>query len=205
MSNCLPYFISSAEVYLFNQIEVQLKATLKMSLRPKMLASSMKTSATVQCQKCQEKGHWTYECKNERKYLYRPSRTKEMEKNLKRKQLQKVMDAKKQKHSGKDSQKKRKRGPLQVAAAAALQVVLQVSQVLVTPAAPLTQVVLALPQVLTQVVQAVKMKVPRRSARDRDLHSILLYIFNLHGHSLSLIYCLLQFHLNAHNLRCSIS
>jgi len=55
---------------------------------------SMKTSATVQCQKCQEKGHWTYECKNERKYLYRPSRTKEMEKNLKRKQLQKVMDAK---------------------------------------------------------------------------------------------------------------
>jgi len=96
-------------------------------------------------------------------------------------------------------------GPLQVAAAAALQVVLQVSQVLVTPAAPLTQVVLALPQVLTQVVQAVKMKVPRRSARDRDLHSILLYIFNLHGHSLSLIYCLLQFHLNAHNLRCSIS
>lgn len=55
---------------------------------------SLKTSATVQCQKCQEKGHWTYECTNERKYLYRPSRTKEMKKDLKRKQLQKVIDAK---------------------------------------------------------------------------------------------------------------
>ena len=28
-----------------------------------------------QCQKCLRFGHWTYECKNEHAYLYRPSRT----------------------------------------------------------------------------------------------------------------------------------
>ncbi|XP_067946581.1 zinc finger CCHC domain-containing protein 10-like [Watersipora subatra] len=66
-----------------------------MAMPPKLLVSSLKTSATVQCQKCQEKGHWTYECTNERKYLYRPSRTKEMKKDLKRRQLEKVVSAKK--------------------------------------------------------------------------------------------------------------
>ena len=28
-----------------------------------------------QCQRCLKYGHWTYECKNEVAYLYRPSRT----------------------------------------------------------------------------------------------------------------------------------
>ncbi|KAG5284299.1 hypothetical protein AALO_G00025160 [Alosa alosa] len=37
----------------------------------------------VKCQKCLELGHWTYECKGKRKYLYRPSRTAEMKKTLK--------------------------------------------------------------------------------------------------------------------------
>lgn len=27
------------------------------------------------CQKCYMRGHWTFECPNERGYLYRPSRT----------------------------------------------------------------------------------------------------------------------------------
>ena len=31
-------------------------------------------SGVQQCQKCSRYGHWTYECKNEAKYLYRPSR-----------------------------------------------------------------------------------------------------------------------------------
>jgi len=69
---------------------------------------SLKTAATVQCQKCLEKGHWTYECKNEKKYLYRPSRTKEMNKGLKRKQLQKVMDAKKAAEAKSKTLKKKK-------------------------------------------------------------------------------------------------
>ncbi|KAE9455137.1 hypothetical protein RHGRI_012691 [Rhododendron griersonianum] len=39
--------------------------------------TSMSTlgGSTSQCQKCFEPGHWTYECKNERKYISRPSRT----------------------------------------------------------------------------------------------------------------------------------
>ncbi|KAJ3106014.1 hypothetical protein HDU97_007198 [Phlyctochytrium planicorne] len=32
----------------------------------------------TQCQKCLEFGHWTYECKNPRKYLSRPSRTQQL-------------------------------------------------------------------------------------------------------------------------------
>lgn len=55
---------------------------------------SQKTSKNVQCQKCQEKGHWTYECKGERKYLYRPSRTKELVKDLKKRRLERALEAK---------------------------------------------------------------------------------------------------------------
>jgi hypothetical protein len=32
----------------------------------------------VQCQKCFQSGHWTYECKNERVYISRPSRTQQL-------------------------------------------------------------------------------------------------------------------------------
>mmetsp|Transcript_9711 Transcript_9711/g.35571 ORF Transcript_9711/g.35571 Transcript_9711/m.35571 type:complete len:219 (-) Transcript_9711:137-793(-) len=37
-----------------------------------------KGPGTQQCQKCLQIGHWTYECKNERAYVARPSRTKQM-------------------------------------------------------------------------------------------------------------------------------
>lgn len=37
----------------------------------------------AQCQKCLEKGHWTYECTRKRKYLERPSRTQALEKRIK--------------------------------------------------------------------------------------------------------------------------
>ncbi|CAL9174282.1 unnamed protein product, partial [Musa hybrid cultivar] len=33
---------------------------------------------TSQCQKCYQVGHWTYECKNERVYISRPSRTQQL-------------------------------------------------------------------------------------------------------------------------------
>ncbi|KAG6757878.1 hypothetical protein POTOM_038204 [Populus tomentosa] len=32
----------------------------------------------AQCQKCFQTGHWTYECKNERVYMSRPSRTQQL-------------------------------------------------------------------------------------------------------------------------------
>ncbi|GJN10869.1 hypothetical protein PR202_ga29006 [Eleusine coracana subsp. coracana] len=34
--------------------------------------------AYTQCQKCFQHGHWTYECKNERVYMSRPSRTQQL-------------------------------------------------------------------------------------------------------------------------------
>ncbi|KAK4380107.1 hypothetical protein RND71_001969 [Anisodus tanguticus] len=34
--------------------------------------------AASQCQKCFQAGHWTYECKNERVYISRPSRTQQL-------------------------------------------------------------------------------------------------------------------------------
>lgn len=37
----------------------------------------------IRCQKCLEYGHWSYECKNKRKYLYRSSRTQQLKKKLK--------------------------------------------------------------------------------------------------------------------------
>ncbi|TFK24994.1 hypothetical protein FA15DRAFT_591445 [Coprinopsis marcescibilis] len=36
------------------------------------------TSSTV-CQKCLERGHFTYQCKGARPYVSRPSRTKQLE------------------------------------------------------------------------------------------------------------------------------
>ncbi|GAA0159065.1 hypothetical protein LIER_15937 [Lithospermum erythrorhizon] len=35
-------------------------------------------SSAAQCQKCFQPGHWTYECKNERVYISRPSRTQQL-------------------------------------------------------------------------------------------------------------------------------
>lgn len=45
----------------------------------KDLKSSMSSlGAASQCQKCFQTGHWTYECKNERVYISRPSRTQQL-------------------------------------------------------------------------------------------------------------------------------
>lgn len=41
-------------------------------------ASGSTLGATSQCQKCFQTGHWTYECKNERVYISRPSRTQQL-------------------------------------------------------------------------------------------------------------------------------
>ncbi|MCL7036656.1 hypothetical protein MKW94_015325 [Papaver nudicaule] len=35
-------------------------------------------ASSSQCQRCFEPGHWTYECKNERVYISRPSRTQQL-------------------------------------------------------------------------------------------------------------------------------
>ncbi|CAG8625454.1 1941_t:CDS:2, partial [Ambispora leptoticha] len=45
--------------------------------------STTKASPKTQCQKCLEFGHWTYECKNNRTYKSRPTRTQQLTKPLK--------------------------------------------------------------------------------------------------------------------------
>jgi hypothetical protein len=46
-------------------------------------ANSAKAPATQQCQKCLEYGHYTYECKAERVYKPRPTRTQQLKKPVK--------------------------------------------------------------------------------------------------------------------------
>ncbi|KAK8661818.1 hypothetical protein V6N13_091410 [Hibiscus sabdariffa] len=41
-------------------------------------ASTSTRMGASQCQKCFQAGHWTYECKNERVYMSRPSRTQQL-------------------------------------------------------------------------------------------------------------------------------
>ncbi|GMI80193.1 hypothetical protein HRI_001688600 [Hibiscus trionum] len=41
-------------------------------------ASTSTSMGASQCQKCFQAGHWTYECKNERVYMSRPSRTQQL-------------------------------------------------------------------------------------------------------------------------------
>ena len=45
------------------------------STAEKQKTSEPKKSGILKCQKCLKYGHWTYECKSEPVYLYRPSRT----------------------------------------------------------------------------------------------------------------------------------
>ena len=45
---------------------------------------SQPSAEDYKCQKCLEKGHFTYECTGKRKYVHRPSRTKEMIKRMKK-------------------------------------------------------------------------------------------------------------------------
>ncbi|KAE8704536.1 phospholipid-transporting ATPase 2-like [Hibiscus syriacus] len=40
--------------------------------------STMSAIGASQCQRCFQAGHWTYECKNERVYMSRPSRTQQL-------------------------------------------------------------------------------------------------------------------------------
>ncbi|KAI1316367.1 hypothetical protein EDD11_010081 [Mortierella claussenii] len=47
-------------------------------------ASRAKAPATQQCQKCLEYGHYTYDCKKERVYKPRPTRTQQLKKPMKR-------------------------------------------------------------------------------------------------------------------------
>ena len=47
-------------------------------------------ATSYRCQKCLQFGHYTYECKGKRKYAYRPSRTKELNKKPKLEVVQKA-------------------------------------------------------------------------------------------------------------------
>ncbi|KAF1743118.1 hypothetical protein MXB_1777 [Myxobolus squamalis] len=46
-------------------------------------AKTEEETKNARCQKCMQKGHWTYECTNPRKYLYRPTRTQILKKKEK--------------------------------------------------------------------------------------------------------------------------
>lgn len=50
---------------------------------PRYNNSAKKAATTTQCQKCLEHGHWTYECKKDRSYKVRPTRTQQLKKPLK--------------------------------------------------------------------------------------------------------------------------
>nr|GMD84707.1 zinc finger CCHC domain-containing protein 10-like [Ipomoea batatas]GMD89290.1 zinc finger CCHC domain-containing protein 10-like [Ipomoea batatas]GME10782.1 zinc finger CCHC domain-containing protein 10-like [Ipomoea batatas] len=51
---------------------------VRLGERKDLKTSMSSIGAASQCQKCFETGHWTYECKNERVYISRPSRTQQL-------------------------------------------------------------------------------------------------------------------------------
>jgi len=52
---------------------------VKLGVRKDLKGSVSSTGgSSSQCQKCFQAGHWTYECKNERVYMSRPSRTQQL-------------------------------------------------------------------------------------------------------------------------------
>ncbi|XAR49684.1 hypothetical protein NMG60_11032954 [Bertholletia excelsa] len=52
---------------------------VRLGERKDLKASTSTLAGTAsQCQKCFQTGHWTYECKNERVYISRPSRTQQL-------------------------------------------------------------------------------------------------------------------------------
>ncbi|XP_014506092.1 zinc finger CCHC domain-containing protein 10 [Vigna radiata var. radiata] len=61
------------QMYLMST-EKAVKLGERKDLKPAMSASG----GAAQCQKCFQSGHWTYECKNERVYISRPSRTQQL-------------------------------------------------------------------------------------------------------------------------------
>ncbi|XP_057956948.1 uncharacterized protein LOC131150326 [Malania oleifera] len=62
------------QMYLMST-EKQVKLGERKDLKPSM---STIGGTSAQCQKCFQTGHWTYECKNERVYISRPSRTQQL-------------------------------------------------------------------------------------------------------------------------------
>ncbi|GMP57055.1 hypothetical protein CsSME_00021300 [Camellia sinensis var. sinensis] len=62
------------QMYLMST-EKQVRLGERKDLKPSM---STTTGSASQCQKCFQAGHWTYECKNERVYISRPSRTQQL-------------------------------------------------------------------------------------------------------------------------------
>ncbi|KAK4470794.1 hypothetical protein MN116_006315 [Schistosoma mekongi] len=59
---------------------------------PIVFQSRAADTSLISCQKCLEKGHWTYQCTNQRKYLKRESYTSILEKRLEtqKKSIQKM-------------------------------------------------------------------------------------------------------------------
>jgi len=51
---------------------------VKLGVRKDLKPTPSSRGASQQCQKCFQSGHWTYECKNERVYMSRPSRTQQL-------------------------------------------------------------------------------------------------------------------------------
>ncbi|KAI8978110.1 zinc knuckle-domain-containing protein [Pilobolus umbonatus] len=49
---------------------------------PRYHTAQAKASTKTQCQKCLEYGHWTYECKKDRTYKSRPTRTQQLKKPI---------------------------------------------------------------------------------------------------------------------------
>ena len=52
--------------------------------------STVDETKTQRCQKCLEYGHWTYECKNERKYVHRDSRTQTLKRKIQEKEKEQL-------------------------------------------------------------------------------------------------------------------
>lgn len=51
---------------------------VKLGVRKELSKPGMLGGGSQQCQKCLQPGHWTYECKNEKVYISRPSRTQQL-------------------------------------------------------------------------------------------------------------------------------
>lgn len=51
---------------------------VRLGERKDLKSSTPTVNTASQCQKCFQTGHWTYECKNERVYISRPSRTQQL-------------------------------------------------------------------------------------------------------------------------------
>ncbi|KAI8800472.1 zinc knuckle-domain-containing protein [Cladochytrium replicatum] len=58
----------------------EIKVGAKVSTTGVTSYKSGKAQSTTQCQKCYAMDHWTYQCKNDRVYLTRPSRTRQLSK-----------------------------------------------------------------------------------------------------------------------------